>query len=199
VVPKSGLEPERLTAADFESGERNGTFANETRGFRVDMFRKNRRDKAETKAESLKPQETQMSLVDFAKRELDRAGLFDKSSDYGGMMGEAVLKMVEQFADEGHSGFSAGMAISIFSKLSRFEPLSPLTGEDDEWMEVGPGVFQNRRCAHVFKDETGAYNIDGKVFREPGGFCYTNRDSRVYVTFPYEPSTEYVDIPSSSE
>ena len=135
-----------------------------------------------------------MSLVSFAKDELTRAGLFDKDSDYGGMLGDGILKMIEAFADEGHSGFSAGMAISIFSRLARFEPLSPLTGADDEWTEVGTGVFQNRRCSTVFKDETGAYDIDGRVFREPSGACYTSRDSRVPVVFPYTPTTEYVDV-----
>ncbi len=136
-----------------------------------------------------------MSIIDFAKEELIRAGLFDEDSDYGGMLGHAVLKMIEQFADEGHSGFSAGMAINLFSKLARFEPLTPLTGEDDEWNDVGDGVFQNRRCPTVFKsDELGAYNIDGRIFREPSGACYTSSESRVSVTFPYTPTAEYVDV-----
>ena len=140
-----------------------------------------------------------MSLVAFAKEELERAGLFDKDSDYGGMLGDAALRMIEQFASEGHSGFSANMAINIFSKLARFEPLTPLTGEDDEWNEVGDGVFQNRRCPTVFKNaERGAYNIDGRVFREPSGACYTSGESRVSVTFPYTPKTEYVDVEASS-
>lgn len=137
-------------------------------------------------------------LTDFAKEELTRAGLFDKDSDYGGALGPAILKMIEVFADEGHSGFSAGMAVNAFTKLARFEPLTPLTGEDDEWTEVEEGVFQNRRCSRIFKDESGAYDIDGKVFREPSGACFTSRDSRVYIDFPYTPSTEYVDVPADA-
>lgn len=137
-----------------------------------------------------------MSLESFAKEELERAGLFDKDSDYGGMMGEAVMKMVKVFADEGHSGYSAGLAVSIFEKVARFEPLTPLTGEDDEWMEVGKGVHQNRRYSSVFKRADGsAYDIDGKIFRDPDGACFTNADSRVPVTFPYTPKREYVDVP----
>lgn len=132
-----------------------------------------------------------MSMTEFAKDELTRAGLFDKDSDYGGMLGDAVLKMVEQFADEGHSGFSAGMAISLFGKLARFEPITPLTGADDEWTEVAEGQWQNKRSPRVFKDADGlAYDIDGKVFEEPDGSRFTSRDSRVYVTFPYTPTTE---------
>lgn len=134
------------------------------------------------------------NLEQFAKEELTRAGLFDEDSDYGGMLGHAVMKMVKVFADEGHSGFSASMAVAAFSKLVRFEPLTPLTGDDDEWGEVDDGVFQNIRCSHVFKDKTGAYDIQGRVFREPSGACFTNGESHVPVEFPYTPKTEYIDV-----
>lgn len=137
------------------------------------------------------------NLEAFAESEMKRAGLYDKDSDYGGMLAEAVMKMVKVFADEGHSGMSAPMAISIFQKVARFEPLTPLTGADDEWMEVGDDTFQNVRCSHVFKKNGKAYDIEGKVFREPDGGCYTSGDSRVPVTFPYTPKTEYVDVPAS--
>ena len=136
------------------------------------------------------------NLTDFAKDELTRAGLFDKDSVYGGMLGEAVMKMIEQFGDEGHSGMSASLAISAFSRLARYEPLTPLTGDDDEWNEIADGEYQNRRCSRVFKNAEGAYDIDGRVFREPSGSCFTSKDSRVPVTFPYVPSTEYVDVPA---
>lgn len=130
-------------------------------------------------------------LEAYAANELRLAGMFDSDSDYNGMLGRAVLRMVREFSQEGHSGMSAGLAINLFEKVSRYTPLQPLTGEDDEWHEVGDGMFQNRRCSHVFKDADGAaYDIDGRVFREP-----SSRASRVYVQFPYTPTTEYVDIP----
>lgn len=138
-----------------------------------------------------------MALKEFAKEELTRAGLFDKDSDYGGMMGDAVMKMIEVFSDEGHSGASANIAISIFEKVARFKPLTPLTGEDDEWTEVMDGMFQNKRCPHVFKENGQAYDIEARVFREPSGACYTSRDSRVEITFPYTPKREYVDVPAT--
>lgn len=138
------------------------------------------------------------NLESHAKAELQRAGLFDKDSDYGGMLGDAVMKMIKVFDDEGHSGYSATLAVSLFERVARFEPLTPLTGADDEWMEVGEGYWQNVRCSHVFKDKDGkAYDIQGRVFREPSGCCYTNFDSRVYLTFPCVPKTEYVDVPAA--
>ena len=140
------------------------------------------------------------NLVRHAETELRLAGLFDKNSDYAGMLGPAVLQMVRQFSDEGHSGYSAGLAVSIFQKVARFEPLTPLTGEPSEWVEYMDGHFQNKRCSHVFKEGTDgqAYDSSGKVFRDPDGGCYTNRESRVPITFPYTPAVEYVDRPESN-
>ena len=81
--------------------------------------------------------------------------------------------------------------------MAAFEPWGPLTGEDHEWGEPinGDGTQQNRRCSHVFRDAEGrAYDIQGKVFTDPDGCSYTSQDSRVNVTFPYTPHTEYVDV-----
>lgn len=139
-----------------------------------------------------------MSLIDYARTELEAIGAFTRKGDfYGGMTGNAVMELVACFAKQGHSGMSAGIVRQLFDKLARWEPLSPLTGADDEWHECGDGVFQNRRCSRVFKDREGnTYDIDGRVFREPNGSCWTSRESRVPVTFPYTPTTVYVDVPA---
>lgn len=135
------------------------------------------------------------NLVKHAKRELSLIG--DGTCEMQKAMNEHLIKMVKLFADEGHSGFSASYAISLLEKLLRFEPLTPLTGEDDEWVDV-EHCFQNKRCSHVFKDYNGrTYDIDGKIFCEPDGDCYTNSDSVVDITFPYLPKKEYIDVPYS--
>ncbi|CAB4145760.1 hypothetical protein UFOVP1204_67 [uncultured Caudovirales phage] len=141
------------------------------------------------------------NLMTHAENEMRIAGLYDADSDYGGMIPDAVLKMMKVFADEGHSGMSASLVISIFQKIARYEPLTPLTGADDEWHEPSPGTFQNVRCSHVFKDgkDGQAYDINGKVFRYPNGACYTGRDSRVFIDFPYTPTREFVDVPDDDE
>ena len=143
------------------------------------------------------------NLETYAESELRRAGLYDKDSDYGGLIAEATMKLIKVFADEGHSGYSAPMAIKIFEKLANFEPLSPLTGEDDEWNEVGTGVYQNKRCFHVFKSNNRfngqAYDSEGKIFRHPDGGCYMNSESAVPITFPYVPKREYVDAKKEEE
>lgn len=62
-------------------------------------------------------------LVEHAEKELKKAGLFDKDSDYDGMLGDAVLELITTFAKQGHSGFSAQMTRELFHKLSNFEEL----------------------------------------------------------------------------
>ena len=113
-----------------------------------------------------------------------------------------VLELLKVFSDEGHSGSTAPYTVNLFKKLAMFEPIVPLTGEDWEWHEPSPGVFQNTRCSRVFKQADRfngqAYDIEGRVFREPTGACYTGAESCVPVTFPYTPMTEYVNVPGDN-
>lgn len=143
-----------------------------------------------------------MSLREFAEQELDAIGLISDGteSDINGWMRNNVLELLEVFSKQGHSGASAAYLTSILEKLLRYEPLAPLTGEASEWVEVaeqnGMPLFQNKRCGRIFREGIDglAYDIDGKVFVEPDGCAYTSIDSRVPVTFPYTPVTEYVPV-----
>lgn len=135
-----------------------------------------------------------------AERELKAIG-YDLNDQEGGpnkWIMENLFELLEVFSKQGHSGSSASYCANMFKKLALFEPLGPLTGEDDEWAEVRDGVFQNKRASHVFKQADRfngqPYDIQGKVFREQNGCCYTSGDSHVPVTFPYTPTTEYVDV-----
>lgn len=132
------------------------------------------------------------NLIKHAELELGAAGLAGDDG-YGGMLYEAIMQHVKLFADQGHSGFSAPMVVQALNKLLMFEPLTPLTGDDTEWNEAGNGLWQNRRCSRVFKEADGrAYDIEGRVFEDTDGDRFTNRDSRVYIEFPYVPSREIV-------
>jgi hypothetical protein len=108
------------------------------------------------------------------------------------LMCKQVIELLEQFSKHGHSGSTAIYALNLFEKLAKFEPIVPIIGTDDEWVEIANGVLQNKRCGHVFKENGVAYDIEGKVFRDPDGCCYTTKDSRVVITFPYTPKTEIV-------
>lgn len=63
------------------------------------------------------------NLIDHATRELTKAGLFDKNSDYDGMLGDAALELITTFANQGHSGMSAEMTTQLFERLSRFKEI----------------------------------------------------------------------------
>lgn len=135
-------------------------------------------------------------MIEYAKKELariehDEAGMQD-------FMDKCVLEVLGVFAEQGHSGLSARYAIRLLERLMRFLPLTPLTGEDDEWNEIAQGTYQNRRCSRVFKENGQAYDIDGKAFSDDGGRTwFTNGDSRVPVSFPYavptKPEFVYLD------
>jgi len=143
-----------------------------------------------------------MSMIDFAKSELDRIGMTDEDrtgDDMNFCLRDHILRMVDEFSEEGHSGSSASYALDILKKLLAFEPLTPLTGEDDEWTDVyeendGTTVYQNKRKSSVFKTHLGAYDIDGKVFwewhtdEESGEkfkIYFSGNGSRMPVEFPY--------------
>ena len=148
-----------------------------------------------------------------AQREFRAAGWIDDDGKYcdemQGWVCDHVLKLLDAFADEGHSGSSAPYAINVFSKLAKFEPIVPVTGEDWEWVDVDNGMYQNKRCSHIFKQadrfEGQAYDIDGKIFwewyksdldGEISKSSFTDRDSAVPIEFPYTPKTEYVFLPT---
>lgn len=137
------------------------------------------------------------NLVAHARIELQAAGYFD-GDEMNGMMAENIIDLTRVFSAQGHSGFSASFCRQLFSKAAAFEPLGPLTGQDSEWMEIGEQnggpLWQNKRCGRVFKDRDGAYDIDGVVFEEPNGCCFTGKHSRVRVEFPYSPRTVYAKV-----
>lgn len=141
-----------------------------------------------------------MSYKKHAIQEFKAAGWLDENGKYCDEIQELIctqiLELLGKFDEHGHGGSSAPYAVNIFKKLTMFEPITPVTGADWEWQDVdGKGTFQNTRCSHVFKGPDGrAYDIDGYVFREKSGACFTNKDSRRYVEFPYTPKTEYIDV-----
>lgn len=120
------------------------------------------------------------TMTEFARDELKKAGLFDKDSDYDGMIGEAVMELINKFAEQGHSGFSAGLTTSIFNKLAEYKPLSPLTDDPNEWMKISDSdygcaeeyknvsLWQSKRCPSCFSNDGGKtyYDIDDEGHKQ---------------------------------
>lgn len=138
-----------------------------------------------------------MTLLDHARQELD-ALKAAADADEGGPdefqteINKHLLAMVELFADVGHSGGSAAYSIGMLQRLLSYEPITPLTGADDEWVDHGDGLEQNKRCGRVFRENGVAYDIDAVVYRERNGGGFTGWDSKRKVTFPYMPRTRSV-------
>ena len=150
------------------------------------------------------------NLMVHAQRELPSLDEYElnqfspvEQNEMQALMNRQLLELVLVFSTHGHSGLSAAHAVSMLEKLLRYEPIGPLTGEPEEWMEVGTGVFQNKRCGRVFKSAEHfggqAYDIEAIVFREPNGACYTGSGSRQPIVFPYTPKTVYQDVPFESD
>lgn len=132
-----------------------------------------------------------------------------------------ILALCEKFGKSGQSGGSAPFTASALSqgikKLLLQEPIMPMTGIDDEWVDVsryGDGsnasddiVFQNSRCGGLFKNNNGkCWYLDAIIWKgdtegESGNDWDTfsgtveGIKSRQYVkSFPFTPKTFYIDV-----
>lgn len=144
------------------------------------------------------------NLVDYAKEELNRIGMIDSGEPYNDVVTKAILDLIELFASQGHSGFTAPYTVNVFERLAMFKPLTPLTGEESEWNEIAPGHYQNKRYSAVFKEKDGkAYNIEGKIFTDDGEDWYSSKDSLIEINFPYtvpkEPEKVYLKKAESED
>lgn len=119
-----------------------------------------------------------MSIIEQAKAELRRINFGDDDT-------RVMVELIEKFLDQWDSGGAVSVALPVFVRCIAGKPLAPLTGDDDEWMSVGPDnapMFQNMRCSTVFKDGTGrAYDIDVA--------------GRPTIKFPYSPGRADVKMP----
>lgn len=114
-----------------------------------------------------------MSLIEQAKDEL-------KLINFGDQDSVVMIDLLERFFDQWDSVGAVWAVAPILQRLIAGKPLSPLIGDDSEWLEVGHDLLQNRRCSTVFKDKlTGrCYDIDAGD-----------------ITFPYEPQKAEVGSP----
>ena len=94
-------------------------------------------------------------LVAHARRELEIIG--EEPDIIAG-----YLKVIQAFADMGHSGGSGSVAIPVITELLWFKNLAPLTDDPDEWQHHGDelwgkpgGVWQNVRNGEAFSNDGG--------------------------------------------
>lgn len=110
-----------------------------------------------------------MSLETWAEKEIEMACQRERNSaaevgheedaEYGIACYKSALKAFRSLLEDGHSGMSISITRQILNQLLLGEPLSPITGEDDEWEDVSyegmaEGVikeYQNKRMGSLFK------------------------------------------------
>lgn len=150
-----------------------------------------------------KKEEKKSNLYQHAERELRAAGYYDADSDYGGMLPEAVLELVEVFSKQGHSGMSASIVRQLFNTLVDFKPLSPIKDTEDEWVLVDEDkqIYQNKRLSAVFKEgSTGKpYYLNAVAFQGEDEHDYFTGSvegitSRQFIKLPFTPKTYVVKV-----
>lgn len=122
-----------------------------------------------------------MSIINQAREEMKRINFGDDDS-------AVMIEILEKFFDQWDSGGAVHAVAPVLQRLIAGKCLSPLTGDDDEWVDHGGGVFQNKRVGSVFKDPRFhdgklAYDIDNAA------------DPRGAITFPYYPERAEVASP----
>ena len=147
-----------------------------------------------------------------AIQEFQAAGWMDEKRKCANILQEQlckdVLELLELFEEQGHSSSSSTATISVFETLARFIPLTPLTGQDEEWRDLDKTTFQNKRCPHVYKQankfDGQAYWRNGRMFWEwdksgKEKVFYLTAESDVPIEFPFSvpSSPEYVFAPRS--
>lgn len=113
-----------------------------------------------------------MSIVSRATAEMLRAG-HPPEEIY------AMQQILRKFFDTWDSGGAVSIMVPVLLRLLNGQPLTPLTGEDDEWSDPIPSgdLLQNVRCSSVFKNRHN-------------GKCFDSDESGDDpITFPYYPPT----------
>jgi hypothetical protein len=133
-----------------------------------------------------------MSIVDQAKAELERI-------NFGAEGTAAMVEILERFFKQWDSGGAVACVAPILMRCIAGQPLSPLTGADDEWHDpMGDGIMlQNVRCGSVFKDWR---TPDGKLSDRAGEGVQLIHDidapdALAPITFPYDPTTRAPQMP----
>jgi hypothetical protein len=119
-----------------------------------------------------------VSIINQAKAEL-------ATIDFGTDGTRVMIEILEKFFDQWDSGGAVYVVAPILQRLIAGQPLTPLTGADDEWFihDMDGCYAQNKRCTCVFRatKDGPAYDID-----VPG---------RPPITFPYWPERSSVSSP----
>jgi hypothetical protein len=117
---------------------------------------------------------------------------------------ECIINMMEIVDDI--TNFEMRYA-PLLPYLFRQKPISPLTGNNDEWLEddvkKGLPMIVNKRASNVVKHNGKAFLLDGKLFSDDGGKTFQiTEDSAVEIeSFPFQVpfAPEFIINPTPDE
>lgn len=139
------------------------------------------------------------TLKEYVETELELAG-FGKNLDENSKKGKIrdfLSKTVDLFLSQEHTFESRDECIYLLRRLLMRLPISPLTGEEEEWINHSTeGFLTNKRCRTILKHiNTGeVVHCQAVVFRKNNGAFFTTDNSFRKVKFPYYPVVAYVEL-----
>lgn len=149
-----------------------------------------------------------MSLQNYSEFELSKLAQANSTDENITKLVTYITQVICEFESAQLNNMDAMHLLSVLPRLLRFKPLTPLTGEPNEWEEIGLGVFQNKRCSSVIQFEDGhVIDRDQFVVSDDGGLSWytSNKFKSDPIKFPYYPPTypakiyiEYMDTSNPS-
>ena len=150
------------------------------------------------------------NIEKWAKREIELQLKECKNDWYATNVLKCAYDVYKKLCKQDHSGASIQLVKDVLNRLIDVKPLSPIKGNDDEWVDVTwdsntATVYQNKRYTglfkNVYKDGTVIYNdVDRWLSYDDNGiWCSCGAVNklldRMYpITLPYYPVTEKVYI-----
>lgn len=147
-----------------------------------------------------------MTIKNYIDTELDI--LFELEPDnILSCLKEEIRTICNKFMNQELSGTSAPyyrqVLINTINDLLQFKPISPITGKDNEWIEIAEEdnlpLYQNKRLSSLFKKGNKCHYIDAIVFKNQNGQYFTSTFNKVSShqpvnNFPFIPKTFIVDV-----
>ena len=171
-------------------------------------------------------EQSESGFIKFALREFKQGGLnVEDPQEYEDHVARDVIQLLTVFAAQGHSGFSASLAIHWFKNLASYKPITPLLNPMETGLyhdvsgfnpQDGKCTLQSTHVSSLFSEDGGKtwYDIDKKPKGIQKIYCYIYRHflcnittgkvrdwlhsfTRVYVKFP-KPKVEISDVTRDS-
>ena len=124
-------------------------------------------------------------MLEHAKQELSL--LID--DDMQKALNQNVLDVLQVLDSQGHTSITASYVIHLVTKLWKGGILKPLTGNDNEWVQIGQKadyLEQNIRKSDVFRQKGKAYQVEHYSFCEPydNNWFVCGEESNKNISFP---------------